>query len=118
MESIKKIFFLCDGNVPECKKTQCYKSGGECRWTSDIRHAINFENVSEYGTYYEIGHDIKLNYQESSEFAKNVASGVSQWYIDQGRHAEESIRVHIKTVKIICTITLLIQIVALILVLI
>lgn len=20
MESIKKIFFLCDGNVPECKK--------------------------------------------------------------------------------------------------
>lgn len=47
MESIKKILFLCDGNVPECKKTHCYKSGGECKCTSDIRHAINFENVSE-----------------------------------------------------------------------
>lgn len=59
LESIKKILFLCDGNVPECKKTHCYKSGGECKCTSDIRHAINFENVSEYGTYYKIGHDIK-----------------------------------------------------------
>lgn len=58
MESIKKILFLCDGNVPECKKTHCYKSGGECKCTSDIRHAINLENVSEYGTYYKIGHDI------------------------------------------------------------
>lgn len=59
-----------------------------------------------------------MNYQESSEFAKNVASGVSQWYIYQGRLMEESIKSHIKTVKIICTITLLIQIIALVLVLI
>lgn len=41
MEDTKKIFFICDGDVPECKKTGCYKRGGECKWTSDVRHAVS-----------------------------------------------------------------------------
>lgn len=61
MENIKKIFFLCDGEVPECKKTMCYKNTNDnpCRWTSDIKHAKNFKDTRGHGTYYEKGHDLK-----------------------------------------------------------
>ena len=53
MEDTKKIFFICDGDVPECEKTECYKRGGECKWTSDVRHAVNFEDLFDYGVYFE-----------------------------------------------------------------
>ena len=45
----QKIWYLCDGNVPECKKHICYKRVGDsgCKYTSDINHAINF-SVREY----------------------------------------------------------------------
>lgn len=45
----QKIWYLCDGNVPECKKHICYKRVGDfgCKHTSDINHAINF-SVREY----------------------------------------------------------------------
>ena len=56
MEDTKKIFFICDGDVPECKKTGCYKRGGECKWTSDVRHAVNFEDSLGHGIYCEKGH--------------------------------------------------------------
>ena len=39
-----KILFLCDGRA-QCtqkEKTECFKNGGNCRHTSDIRHAKNF----------------------------------------------------------------------------
>lgn len=39
-----KILFLCDGRA-QCaqeEKTECFKNGGSCRHTSDIRHAKNF----------------------------------------------------------------------------
>lgn len=45
MEDAKKIFFMCDGDVPECKKTGCYKRGGECMRTSDVRHAVNIADA-------------------------------------------------------------------------
>ena len=50
-------FYLCDGDVPECKKTGCYKNGGECRHTSDPIHAINFEHefkTTARGDFWEI----------------------------------------------------------------
>ena len=40
-----EIKFLCDGRA-QCtqeEKTECFKNGGNCRHTSDIRHAKNFQ---------------------------------------------------------------------------
>lgn len=37
-----KVFYLCDGAVPECKQRNCYKTGGSCRHTTDVYHAVNF----------------------------------------------------------------------------
>lgn len=55
----KKIFYLCDGNVPECKKEHCYKQTDDdpCRHTSNISHAINFRGENEKTSYFE---EIKL----------------------------------------------------------
>lgn len=60
LESIHyKIFFLCDGEVPNCEKNHCYQNGedGWCRWTSDIRHAKNFKKK-------ECGSSITFSEQE------------------------------------------------------
>lgn len=38
---MSKTFVLCDGKVEECDKRGCYKNGGECRHTTDTKHAIN-----------------------------------------------------------------------------
>lgn len=46
----QKVYYLCDGKVPGCKKASCYTNGGTCKRTSNIDHAINFENVK--GEYY------------------------------------------------------------------
>lgn len=61
MQDPKKIFFLCDGEVPECEKTMCFKNtnNNPCRWTSDIKHAKNFKDHKGYEIYYEEGHDLK-----------------------------------------------------------
>ena len=47
----QEIWYLCDGNVPECKKTKCYKQVGKngCRHTSDIKHAANFLIREKHG---------------------------------------------------------------------
>lgn len=51
-----KVFYLCDGNVPDCSKTNCYKqidgSLFTCRHTSDVSHAINFKKTRD-GRYME-----------------------------------------------------------------
>lgn len=54
----EKVWYLCDGNRPECKKTHCYKNTNEqaCRHTADIRHAINFKEggrTGRKGQYWE-----------------------------------------------------------------
>ncbi len=55
---MQKIFYLCDGKVPKCKKDLCYKKGikNGCRHTSDIKHAVNFEkmNPSDASVYWEV----------------------------------------------------------------
>lgn len=40
----KRIWYLCDGEKPDCSKTYCYKNTdvNPCRHTSDIEHATNF----------------------------------------------------------------------------
>lgn len=52
---MEKIFYLCDGERENCKKTSCYKSGGGCKHTSNVEHALNFKRVgkSENGSFYE-----------------------------------------------------------------
>ena len=37
------ILYLCDGDIPTCRKDECYKRGGECRHTTDADHALNPE---------------------------------------------------------------------------
>lgn len=50
----KKTFYLCDGEVEECRrKSGCYKNGGACIHTSDIEHAKNFEKPSAQSGFYE-----------------------------------------------------------------
>lgn len=39
----KTILYLCDGEVPTCRKDECYKRGGECCHTTDTTHALNQE---------------------------------------------------------------------------
>lgn len=52
---MNKVFYLCDGNVPNCEKNKCYKNCEEepCRHTTDISHAVNFSKFHKYGNYYE-----------------------------------------------------------------
>ena len=46
-----KIYFLCDGDMPGCKKTHCYKNTDDtpCKRTTDINHAKNFEKMPHGG---------------------------------------------------------------------
>ena len=37
-----RVFYLCDGERENCKRNMCYKNGGDCKHTKDIRHAKNF----------------------------------------------------------------------------
>lgn len=53
-----KTLYLCDGNVENCGKQNCYKRGFECRHTSDEAHAINPSEtrrfvLDEEGTLWE-----------------------------------------------------------------
>lgn len=49
-----KVFYLCDGEVEKCKKTRCYKNGGDCNYTTNISHAKNFHKTdAPYPVFYE-----------------------------------------------------------------
>ena len=57
-----KTLFLCDGEVPTCKKSSCYKNAERkdscpaCHYTSDVTHAVNFKKTRQpNGSYYERG---------------------------------------------------------------
>ena len=59
----KKVLYLCDGNVPTCKKNTCYKNPKRkgdcppCTFTKDVAHALNFRKASKHvqAAYYENG---------------------------------------------------------------
>lgn len=46
-----KIYFLCDGEKEDCKRTYCYKNTNDepCKRTADINHAKNFEKMPHGG---------------------------------------------------------------------
>lgn len=54
----KRIWYLCDGEKKDCKKTSCYNNGekGQCCHTSDVNHAVNFKKSvhGEHISYREI----------------------------------------------------------------
>lgn len=48
---VNKIYFLCDGEKEDCKRTYCYKNTNDepCKRTADINHAKNFEKMPHGG---------------------------------------------------------------------
>ena len=72
----RRIWYLCDGEKPDCKKTFCYKKGGICRHTKDIQHAINFKQnhcgsfMEEQDYKYILRQQLEL-LAEQSEHIKN-----------------------------------------------
>lgn len=50
---MEKVFYLCDGKKEDCKKNTCYKNGGGCKHTSNVKHALNFKRAGENGSFYE-----------------------------------------------------------------
>lgn len=42
------VLCLRDGDVPSCRKNECYKHGGECRRTTDVDHAITAEESRRF----------------------------------------------------------------------
>ncbi len=59
---MERVLYLCDGEKPECKKSMCYKNGrGECRHTTDVKHAINFKKDGICFWEGEMRHGINLH---------------------------------------------------------
>ncbi len=78
MQEPQKIFFLCDGNIPECNKRMCFKNtnNNPCRWTSDIKHAKNFKANKGHGNYYEEGHEKRDTHNNDPNYFVIVAVSV------------------------------------------
>lgn len=52
-KDMEKVFYLCDGRVPECSKSNCYLvNNGPCKRTTDIKHAINFVKMGKKSVSY------------------------------------------------------------------
>lgn len=57
----RKVVYLCNGEAPCRESALCYKTqpsnGGVCKYTRDVRHALNFRKVAKTQAYYEIGQE-------------------------------------------------------------
>lgn len=53
----RRVFFLCNGEVPCCKKTMCYKNNNTedevCRHTINVAYALNFKRGDDNISYFE-----------------------------------------------------------------
>lgn len=56
-EEKRRVFYLCNGEVPYCKKDTCYKNENAtddaCRHTTNVAYALNFEKVDKCISYFE-----------------------------------------------------------------
>lgn len=59
------ILYLCDGDDPNCKKTNCYKCGGACKHTKDIAHAVNYSTETIRSVSMHGNEIIKVAYFEN-----------------------------------------------------
>ena len=75
-EEQKRVLYLCDGNVPTCKKNTCYKNPKRksdcppCTYTKDVAYALNFHKTSEHvhAAYYENGQVAKNSFELCQKF--------------------------------------------------
>lgn len=53
----RRVFYLCNGEVPYCKKYACYKNENAvadiCRHTTNVAYALNFEKSDKCISYFE-----------------------------------------------------------------
>ena len=49
----RRVFYLCNGEKEDCKKRTCYKNGGECKHTSNVEYALNFERPRKNCAFFE-----------------------------------------------------------------
>lgn len=53
----RRVFYLCNGEVPYCKKHTCYKNKNAieepCRHTTNVAYALNFEKADKCISYFE-----------------------------------------------------------------
>lgn len=53
----RRVFYLCNGEVPYCGKHACYKSENPpdepCRHTTNVAYALNFEKTDKCISYFE-----------------------------------------------------------------
>ncbi len=45
MKENETVLYLCNGYIPDCKRSECYLNGGECHHTSNIEYAKGFDKV-------------------------------------------------------------------------
>lgn len=75
MQDIPKTLYLCDGKIESCKeKDGCYQRGGECRHTSNIEHAANFQRPYNNSGFIEYGVEIKVKKMEQRTAALAVTN--------------------------------------------
>lgn len=78
----KKVMYRCNGKVPYCGKSMCYKNKnlggyGNCEHTSDVDYAENFTKAPS-GIYYE---DDSENTFWTDVFEKRIEKQ-NKWIID------------------------------------
>lgn len=53
----RRVFYLCNGEVPYCKKNMCYKNKNAeddvCRYTTNVAYALNFQKADKCISYFE-----------------------------------------------------------------
>ena len=62
------ILYLCNGEKPDCKQSECYKIGGGCKMTFDIEYARNFTR-EQFGT---VNGEEQAVYVENTDLCANV----------------------------------------------
>ena len=57
-EEPRNVYYLCNKNIPDCKKTNCSKEF--CKHTKDVNFAINFEKVVDEASGEVLGYIEKV----------------------------------------------------------
>lgn len=52
-ENEQRVVYLCDGEKESCSKRNCYRNGGDCKHTPDIKNAKNFTQWHGGRTWHE-----------------------------------------------------------------
>ena len=76
LDEKKRIWYLCDGERPECSKNFCYKNTdvNPCRHTSDIEHAVNFTKEERGG---RISYREEEKTEESRSDLQKIREGIT-----------------------------------------